>query len=272
MPDRTHQPYAGGSVPKNYESYLVPLLFDGYAQNIVRQVEVSSGASVLETACGTGAVTRHFCRRLPEDAQLTATDLAPAMVEQARRIVGEHPGVAYSEADATALPFENDSFDAVICQFSVMLFPAPEQGMREAARVLRPAGTFVFNVWDGLEKNELSAAVHEAMAEVFPDDPPRFLEKPYAYDDLSGIVRSLQATGFERIDIAVQPRQSIAQGARDVATGLVAGSPLANQVVERNRPIGEVVEQVSEILTRRYSDGPISAPMQAFQVTARLAA
>ena len=163
---------------------------------------------MLETACGTGAVTRHLRARLPQDVRLTITDLAPAMVERAREVVGEPAGIEYRQADATALPFADGAFDAVICQFGVMFFADKAQGMREAARVLKPGGRFVFNVWDRLERNVLSQAVHEAVAQVFPHDPPRFLEVPFSWHDLSRIVRDLQAAGFGRIDVTVQPRAS----------------------------------------------------------------
>ena len=147
---RQQRPYAGGSVPENYERHLVPLLFLDYGADLASRLEAPAGGAVLETACGTGAVTRHLQPRLPADTALTVTDLAPPMVEQARKIVGEHPGIEYRPADATDLPFADAAFDAVICQFSLMLFPDRKQGMREAARVTRPGGRFVFNVWDRL--------------------------------------------------------------------------------------------------------------------------
>lgn len=265
------KPYAGGSVPENYERYLVPLLFLDYAADLASRLDVPVGGAVLETACGTGAVTRHLEAQLPEGARLTATDLAPPMVEMARQIVGDRPNMAYQQADATDLPFPPDSFDAVICQFSLMLFPDKVKGMREAARVLRPNGRFVFNVWDKLESNGFCGAVHEAVARIFPDDPPRFLEVPFSYHDLSAIVCDLQEAGFGTVEITVQPRESKAANPHQVAMGLVAGSPLAHQVTERGSlPLEEVVDAVERALSARFGSGPISAPMQAFQITAHL--
>lgn len=267
------RPYAGGSVPENYERYLVPLLFLDYAADLTSRLDVPIGGVVLETACGTGAVTRHLKAQLPENARLTVTDVAPQMVDQARQVVGDHPNVEYRQADATDLPFVNDAFDAVICQFSLMLFPDKAQGMREAARVLKSGGQFVFNVWDKLDLNGFSRAVHEAVAQIFPDDPPRFLEVPYSYHDLSAIVRGLQEVGFRTVDITVQPRESKATDPRHVAMGLVAGSPLANQVTERGSPsLEEVTAAVEGALAEKFGTGPITAPMQAFQISARLAA
>ena len=133
----SEQPIAnfGGSIPENYERYMVPLLFADYAADLASRLEVPAGGAVLETACGTGAVTRHLRARLPEGVRLTITDLAPAMVERAREVVGERANIEYREADATALPFADGAFDVVICQFGVMFFPDKAQGMREAARV-----------------------------------------------------------------------------------------------------------------------------------------
>ena len=113
-----HATNFGGSIPENYERYMVPLLFADYAADLASRLEVPAGGAVLETACGTGAVTRHLRARLPQDVGLTITDLAPAMVERAREVVGERAGIEYRQADATALPFADGAFDAVICQFA----------------------------------------------------------------------------------------------------------------------------------------------------------
>ncbi len=160
-------PNFGGSIPENYERYMVPLLFADYAADLTSRLDVPPGGAVLETACGTGAVTRHLRERLPGEVRLTITDLAPAMVERARQVVGERAGIEYRQADATELPFADGAFDAVICQFGVMFFSDKAKGMREAARVLKPGGRFAFNVWDRLERNVLRQAVHEAVADSF---------------------------------------------------------------------------------------------------------
>ncbi len=269
---RENKPYAGGPIPENYERHLVPLLFLDYAAELVADLNIPPGAAILETACGTGAVTRHLQPILEQIGRLTVTDLAPAMVEIVQQVVGEHPSVEYQQADATELHFADGLFDVVICQFSMMLLPDREKGIREAARVLKPGGRFVFNVWDKLERNSFSRAVHEAVAEIFPDDPPRFLEAPYSYHDLSEIVGSLQKNGFGDVDIAVQPRNSNASDAHQVAAGLVAGSPLAIEVAERGSPsVEEVTVAVEDAIAREFGPGPITAPMQAFHISAEVA-
>lgn len=266
-----HRPYAGGSIPENYERHLVPLLFLDYAADLAMRVDVPEGGSVLETACGTGALTRHLVASLPDTVRLTVTDLTPQMVEHARRVVGADRAIEFQQADATDLPFPENSFDAVVCQFSLMLFPDRVKGMQEAARVLRPGGCFVFNVWDRLERNVFSRAVHEAMKDVFPDDPPDFLQAPFAYHDLTEIANNLQEAGFDVIEMVVQPRGSKASSPLQVAAGLVAGSPLANQVTDRGTlSLEEATRMVETMIAHSFGSGEISAPMQAFQISAQL--
>jgi SAM-dependent methyltransferase len=266
-----HRPYAGGSIPENYERQLVPLLFIDYAADLAARVDVPDGGAVLETACGTGALTRHLVDVLPDNVKLTVTDLAEPMVDKVRKSLADSRELDLRTADAIDLPFDAATFDAVICQFSLMLFPDRWKGMAEAARVLRPGGTFIFNVWDRLENNGFSKAVHEAMEEVLPVDPPRFLEVPFAYNDLTDITRGLQAGGFGEVEIVVQPRESRASDARQVAAGLVAGSPLANEITARGvKSVDEVTDAVERIIEREFGSGPISAPMQAFQISAIL--
>ncbi len=265
------KPYEGASVPENYDRYLVPLIFEDYAADLAARLAIQGRKAILETACGTGAVTRHLAARLPEGTRLTATDLSPQMVDHTTRELGQRPELDFRQADALALPFPDESFDALVCQFGAMLYPDIGQGFREAARVLSPGSQYVFNVWDSLDRNGFSRCVHEAAARLYPDDPPRFLEAPYHYHDLTRIADDLHEAGFESVDISVQPRQSWAAEAKHVAWGLVAGSPLAGQVAERNTySLEEAVEAVASAVAKEFGPGPVSAPMQALQISARL--
>ena len=269
--NQSHRTFAG-SIPENYQRYLVPLIFEDYAADLASRLSLPAGGAVLETACGTGVVTRHLLAALTDGARLTATDLNPGMIAEARKILGEAPGLGFQEADATALPFEDGAFDAVVCQFGVMFYPDKAKGYGEAARVLKPGGQYLFNVWDSLDRNRLPQAAHQAVGALFPEDPPNFLELPFGYHDLTAILRALQSAGFADVDIAVQPRTSRARSARDVVRAFCAGTPLANQLAQKETPsLDQVVESVTRALESEFGDGPIAAPMQAIQISARKA-
>jgi SAM-dependent methyltransferase len=112
-----------GSIPQHYDQGLGPLIFVDYAADIARRVASGHPTRVLETAAGTGIVTRKLRDALSNDARLTATDLNPPMLEVARAKFRAGEQVEFQPADATALPFADGSFDAVMCQFGIMFFP-----------------------------------------------------------------------------------------------------------------------------------------------------
>jgi SAM-dependent methyltransferase len=171
-----------GSIPEVYDKFLVPLIFQCYADDLAARAAKVAPARVLEIAAGTGALTRALAAALPQGTAIMATDLNQPMLDHA---TARQPGdarIIWRQADALALPFEDGSFDLVACQFGVMFFPDKVQGYREARRVLKPGGHFVFNVWDGIAHNEFADVVTDALAEIFPDDPPRFLARtPHGY-------------------------------------------------------------------------------------------
>lgn len=259
-----------GSIPEAYHRYLVPLIFEEYAQDLASRAMMLPSGTVLETACGTGVLTKHLRAVLPRTVKIVATDLNRAMLEVARAELDGLEAIEYQTADGTALPFEDDTFDIVVCQFGVMFFPDKELGYREAARVLKPGGAFVFNVWDSLVHNRFAERVHDTVVELFPDNPPVFLSLPYGYNDPSEIKMQLQHAGFTDIHFSVLPRASRAPSAREAALAFTAGSPLAAQLAERG--IEEAALEAAEAaLVDAFGRGDVAAPMQAIVIVANAA-
>ena len=258
-----------GSIPALYEQYLGSLLFQPYAEVMAVRLDGLTQGSILETAAGTGIVTRALATALPRDVEIVATDLNQAMLDLASGKL-QAPNVRWQQADAQALPFDDASFDAVVCQFGVMFFPDKQAGFREALRVLKPGGRFLFNVWDSLDRNEVSRMVSEAAGKAFPNDPPRFVERvPFGYFDPDRIRGEVQQAGFENVEIDVVEKVTTAPSAREPATGLCQGSPLRAEIEARGPDrLDEVTAQVADALAARFGAGPVENRMSALVVTA----
>ncbi len=251
-----------GSLPDTYHRYLVPLIFSAYADDLARRVSVVEGATILETAAGTGVLTEYLARNLPSATKIVATDLNPAMLEVAQNNLAGFANTIFEVANGVDLPYEDASFDTVLCQFGVMFFPDLSQGYREAYRVLKPGGELIFNVWDTLDKNHLSRAVHESVTKLDVESPPDFLKQPYVYNDIEGIKTQLKDAGFSEISVEVLKKESRAKSAREVALALAVGSPLAAQLAERG--LADIaVASIEADLVSEFGNGEISAPMQA---------
>jgi len=259
-----------GSIPALYEQYLGAFLFQPFAEDLAARLSDVTFGRILETAAGTGIVTRTMAGALPLQVEIVATDLNQAMLDQAQTMLPAH-NVTWRQTDAQSLPFEDGSFQAVVCQFGVMFFPDKQAAFREALRVLRPGGRFLFNVWDRLDANPVSKAVSDRVAERFPDDPPRFFERtPFGYFDESRIRSDLQQAGFGTIAIEHVDKVSHAPSARDAAIGLLQGTPLRNEL-EARAPgrLDEITDDVAQVLAGRLGDGRIENRMRALVVTAR---
>jgi ubiquinone/menaquinone biosynthesis C-methylase UbiE len=256
-----------GSVPKTYHQYLGPLIFEDYAKDLARRLALKPGEGALELACGTGIVTRELAK---SGARLTATDLNAAMLDVAKAQVGASPNVAFQVADACALPFADGSFDAIACQYGVMFFPDKVKAMREARRVLKPGGRYAFNVWDSLEHNPIPKAVHEALAAMYPVNPPTFLgATPYAWFDRTEIERVVRAGGFERCQIETVAFPSVAPSAEDAARGFVEGTPILGALTEKGvSDFAPVRREIAKALAAKFGDKPCRSTIRAVVVMA----
>lgn len=258
-----------GSIPAVYEKYLVPMLFEPYAADIVRRLTTQSPTDVLEVAAGTGVVTRAMVKALPASAVIVATDLNQAMIDQAAAIGTPRP-VERRVADAMQLPFEANSFDAVVCQFGAMFFPDKPKAYAEALRVLKPGGRFIFNVWGSMEANPIATLVTTAVARIFPADPPQFLPRtPYAYHQSARLTSDLAAGGFTAApEIVTVPARSRAASARDAAIGYCQGTPLRSEIESRDASkLEEATAASAAAIAAEFGHGAIDAPMQAVVVS-----
>ncbi len=255
-----------GSVPEFYDRYLGPWLFEPYALDLVARLPERDGLQILELACGTGIVTRRLREALPDSATLVATDLNDAMVDYARAAVPD-PGIVWQRADAQALPFEDGSCDVVVCQFGFMFLPDKAQGFREARRVLRPGGLLLGNVWRSRDENPWARSVHATVADLFPDDPPRFLETPYGYFDPERIQADLAEAGWDEVQLDAVSLESLAESAVDVATGIAKGSPLSFELTERGADPETVIEELARRLAAVGGERPFRAELAATVIT-----
>lgn len=258
-----------GSIPQLYERYIVPLIFEPYASEMASRVADLCPSNVLEVAAGTGAVTRELASALPLTTCILATDLNQPMLGHAASI-GTAREVEWRQADAMKLPFEDESFDAVVCQFGVMFFPDKPAAIAEARRVLRPGGTFIFSAWDRIEDNEFADVVTNALADVFPSDPPRFMARtPHGYHDKAAILGDLEQGGFAApASFDTITRVSVAESPRVAAVAYCQGTPLRTEIEARDAArLDEATDIAEAAIARRFGPGRVEGRIQAHVVS-----
>jgi SAM-dependent methyltransferase len=258
-----------GSIPKLYDTHLVPLIFEPYAADLVKRLASRRVSRILEVAAGTGVVTRAMASALPPSASIVATDLNQAMLDQAAAVGTQRP-VEWRQADAMQLPFADESFDAVVCQFGAMFFPDKAKAFAEARRVLKPGGVFLFNVWDRIGENEFAETVTRALESVFPHDPPRFMARtPHGYHDRRAIERDLADGGFKRAPrIDTIAARSRATSPRIPAIAYCQGTPLRNEIEARDAGrLGAATEVAAQAIAERFGEGAVDGKIQAHVIT-----
>jgi len=240
-------------------------LFEPYAKLVAERCARLQPDRILETAAGTGIVTRAVHRAAPQ-AHVVATDINPAMLEfAANALTAEH--VSFQPADAQNLPFSDSSFDLVLCQFGIMFFPDRVRANQEAGRVLSSDGHYLLVTFNRLELNPIPKAAQDAVSALFAHEPFDYMERgPFCYADPARIKHDLLAAGFTDIDIETV-ESSTRVNSCDAAQGLVFGSPFRADI-ERRDPsaLDRAADAVAQALVRWASK---DAPMSAHLVTAR---
>jgi len=159
------------------------------------------------------------------------------------------------------LPFTDQSFDALVCQFGIMFFPDKEKSYREAYRVLSPGGHYFFSVWDAHRFNPAQRREHEVLGELFPDDPPPFYEVPFAYHRIDPVREAVSEAGFTDFRAAVLHIEKTVADPAAFARGIIFGNPVVEQIRARGGDPERVAEQIAEMLHGEFRTPP-RLPMQ----------
>ncbi len=259
-----------GTIPQHYHHGIGPFLFEPFAQHIAERIGTRAPKVVLETACGTGIVTRRLREALPRDALLVASDLNEPMLAVARQTVGAAADVAWARANMCDLQFGDAGFDAVVCQFGLMFVPDKLAAVREARRVLKPGGSFLVTTWAPLDRNPIVDLAHRTLGAVFPEDPPQYLARaPFGHGDPDALADLLVAGGFHDVVVDVVEKAAVAPSARELALGLIKGYPLVDEIKLRGEArLPEAVAAVAQAISQQFGDAPVRARITALVASA----
>ena len=259
-----------GSIPEFYDNFLVPLIFEEFADDLATRILTEKPQSILEIAAGTGVVPRALAAKISDNVKYTITDLNQQMIDYAQTRQPKNPNITWQQADVMALPFEDDSFDAVVCQFGFMFFPDKIAAMAEVKRVLKPSGELIFNVWDCIENNVFADLVTQAASQQHPDNPPLFLERiPHGFYDNDAIRKTLQDAGFKSIIIQDKVAISTAPSALHAAKAYCHGTPLRNELEALGEgSLDQVTQAAADWIAKFYGKAEVAAQIQGFVITA----
>ncbi len=252
-----------GDIPSHYDTGLGPNIFVDYADRLTERCGEVAASSVVELAAGTGILSRRLRNVLSPETRLVVTDLNPPMLDIAKDKFTSVDNVEFTVANAMALPFEDSEFDLMVCQFGVMFFPDKPASYREAARVLRSGGTYIFNVWGAMSENPYSQMAYDVTEKFFPDDPPGFYKVPFHYGDPVVVRADLAAAAWHDVEHETIQLTKTIDNPQAFATALVYGNPLIDEIRERGGVDPDTVANAMlDALHRTFGPAPLVMPLE----------
>lgn len=189
------------SAAEAYEKYLVPNVFEPWAQLVIAERRPAAGQRVLDVGCGTGIAARIAATAVGPGGEVVGVDIDEGMLAVARRAAGD-VRIDWRKADAAHMPFADASFDVVTCFECVQFFPDRAKSLAQLRRVLAAGGRLIGTVWGPLAENPGYQALADGLGRFVGPEAARL--PPFLLDDREEI-RGLLA-GARFAEIAVEPR------------------------------------------------------------------
>ena len=261
-----------GSAPELYEQYLVPSIFKPWAHLLTEHASLQPGERVLDVACGTGVVARLAAQQVQPSGKVIGIDINPGMLAVARTVpTASDVTIAWREADACTLPFENAAFDAVFCQLGLMYFPDRVKALEEMYRVLASHGRLILLVWRSISHSPGFAAIAEALERHVSPEAGALMRAPFIFEDRPEELQELLASAqFTNIRIHADVRMVRFASPADLVQYSVAASPLATHIAESDDAARTaLIHDVSTALQSYVSDSEVAFPIEGYIAMAR---
>ena len=251
------------AIPSKYERYLGPYLYEPYAIYTKGLIK-GSPQFVLELAAGTGRATKHIAEKIGIEGKLIATDINPGMLNLAMKQINSN-NVEFLEADTQNLPFPDNSFDCVICQFGFMFLPDRQKGFNEALRVLKPGGQFISVTWDKAENNETLHISQQTVKSHLKNDPPSFYARPYSMHNPDELLNHLTTAGFSNTKIEKVTLIGGCPKAMDAAIGFVEGNSIIHEILKDGNELLQIIkDEIVKKIHSKIGPDPIKSNLNAW--------
>ena len=239
------------------------MYFEPYAMEVPNRFSAHGLEKVLEIGCGTGRVTKHLRKALPDSCTLIASDISEDMLAFAKEKLKDQ-NIQWEIIDAQSLPFEDNSIDGVVSCFAFMFVEDKAKAFAEVHRVLKKGGFFLLSLWDKLELNGPSDTYRKIVKEYIPENLPKIYGLPYSLYEKDELENYLRNAGFVNIKVEQDQKMAKADSVKEAAFGLSRGGSLYNEIMSRNPAwVDEIQEKLEKELTKKYGDAPMKAPMSA---------
>lgn len=228
-----------------YDELLAPALFQEWTSRVADAAEIRTGQRVLDVACGTGVLARTAAARVGPSGSVAGLDINPGMLSVAARVA---PEIEWRQGSAESLPYEDQSFDAVVSQFGLMFFPDRHTALRETVRVLTPGGHLAVAVFDSLDNIPAYAAMATVLQRLVGKDTADALRFPFSLGDTEELSSLFAAAGITSAVVTSQKGVACFPSVKDMVLADVKGwFPLA-QINLDERTIKAVVTEAEAAL------------------------
>lgn len=252
------------TIPKVYEQYLGPYLYEPYSKFVTNRI-IGNPQNVLEIGVGSGRLTKHLVKKISKEAKLTAIDINPNMLDIARQKINA-ANVKFEVADAQELPFADNSFDLVICQFGFMFLPNKQKGFNEAWRVLKPRGQFLFVTWDKAENNITLHISQQIILQLLEAIPPVYFGKAYyAMNNPEELRNYTKVAGFENGTVEKITLEGKCPSAMDAAIGFIEGNSIIKEILKEGPELLHTIKTtIASKINEQVGKDPIQSELNAW--------